>query len=98
MITLGDVWVLDPDVLRELPVAHWLPADCRPMSNADRGVVEAGGASLIAMSRFGQERFRDAGFGNALYVPHGIDFVDVGGSRRTGRRCGRRRGSARTRS
>jgi glycosyltransferase involved in cell wall biosynthesis len=74
VVTLGDVWVMDPGVLRELPVAHWLPADCRPMSNADRGVVEAGGASLIAMSRFGQERFREAGFGNALYVPHGIDF------------------------
>ena len=74
VITLGDVWVLDPNVLRELPLAHWLPSDCRPMSNADRGVVEAGGASLIAMSRFGQDRFRDAGFGDALYVPHAIDF------------------------
>jgi glycosyltransferase involved in cell wall biosynthesis len=74
VITLGDVWVLDPNVLRELPVAHWLPADCRPMSTADRGVVEAGGASLMAMSRFGLDRFREAGFGNALYVPHGIDF------------------------
>jgi glycosyltransferase involved in cell wall biosynthesis len=74
VVTLGDVWVLDPVVLRELPLAHWLPADCRPMSTADRGVVEAGGSSLIAMSRFGQERFVEAGFPNALYVPHGIDF------------------------
>jgi glycosyltransferase involved in cell wall biosynthesis len=74
VITLGDVWVMDPGVLKELPVAHWLPADCRPMSVADRNVVEAGGASLIAMSRFGLDRFRDAGFGNALYVPHGIPF------------------------
>ena len=74
VITLGDVWVLDHNVLRELPVAHWLPADCRPMSTADRGVAEAGGASLIAMSRFGQDRFREAGFGNALYVPHAVDF------------------------
>lgn len=74
VITLGDVWVLDPNVLRELPLAHWLPADCRPMSTADRNVVEAGGAHLIAMSRFGLDRFRDAGFGNALYVPHGIDM------------------------
>lgn len=74
VITLGDVWVMDPNVLKELPVAHWLPADCRPMSMADRGVVETGGASLIAMSRFGHDRFREAGFGNSLYVPHGIDF------------------------
>ena len=73
VITLGDVWVLDPNVLRELPVAHWLPGDCRPMSTADRNVVEAGGSRLIAMSRFGQERFRDAGF-PARYVPHAIDM------------------------
>jgi glycosyltransferase involved in cell wall biosynthesis len=72
VITLGDVRVLDPAVLRELPVAHWLPADCRPMSAADRQVVEAAGSQLIAMSRFGLDRFRDAGFRDALYVPHGI--------------------------
>ena len=74
VITLGDVWVLDPAVLRELPLAHWLPGDCRPMSTADRNVIEATGTSkLIAMSRFGQERFRAAGF-DARYVPHAIDF------------------------
>ena len=72
VITLGDIWVMDANVIRELPVAHWLPADCRPMSNADRGVAEAGGAQLIAMSRFGLERFKEAGFGNSLYVPHGV--------------------------
>jgi glycosyltransferase involved in cell wall biosynthesis len=74
VMTLGDVWVLDPGLLRELPLAHWLPCDCRPMSTADRGVVEASGAQLVAMSRFGLDRFRDAGFTNALYCPHAIDF------------------------
>ncbi len=74
VLTLGDVWVMDPGVLRELPVAHWLPEDARPMSFAVRGVVEAAGSHLVAMSRFGQARFRDAGFTNALYVPHAIDF------------------------
>ena len=74
VITLGDVWVLDAGLLSELPLAHWLPCDCRPMSTADRGVVEASGAQLVAMSRFGQDRFRDAGFPNALYCPHAIDF------------------------
>ena len=73
VITLGDVWVLDPNVLRELPVAHWLPADCRPMSTADRGVVEAAQPQLIAMSQFGQARFRAEGI-DAFYVPHGIDL------------------------
>lgn len=72
VITLGDVWVLDANVLQEIPVAHWLPADCRPMSTADRAVVDASGAQLIAMSRFGEEQFRNAGF-DPVYVPHGID-------------------------
>jgi glycosyltransferase involved in cell wall biosynthesis len=72
VITLGDVWVTDPNLLRELPIAHWLPGDCRPMSVADRAVVESSGAQLIAMSEFGLERFRRAGF-NALYVPHSVD-------------------------
>jgi glycosyltransferase involved in cell wall biosynthesis len=71
VVTLGDVWVLDPAVIRDLPAAHWLPSDCRPMSSADRGVAEAAGPQLIAMSRFGQERFRAAGF-DAAYMPHGI--------------------------
>lgn len=72
IITLGDVWVTDPNIMRELPVAHWLPCDCRPMSLADRSVVEASGAKLMAMSRFGHQRFTEAGF-DPLYVPHGID-------------------------
>lgn len=78
VLTLGDVWVMDPNVLRELPVAHWLPADCRPMSAADRGVVESAGSSLMAMSLFGLARFQEAGFGNAVYSPHGLDFSEWG--------------------
>lgn len=72
IITLGDIWVMDPHLLRQLPVAHWLPGDCRPMSLADRNVAEQTGAELIAMSEFGWERFKTAGH-RALYVPHGID-------------------------
>jgi glycosyltransferase involved in cell wall biosynthesis len=72
VITLGDVWVMDANLLRQIPVAHWLPSDCRPMSVADKAVVDASGAQLIAMSQFGQDRFKTAGF-PALYVPHGID-------------------------
>lgn len=72
VITLGDVWVMDPNLLREIPVAHWLPADCRPMSVADKSIVDASGAELIAMSKFGYDRFKTAGF-NPVYVPHAID-------------------------
>jgi glycosyltransferase involved in cell wall biosynthesis len=72
VITLGDVWVLDPSLLKQMPVVHWLPSDCRPMSLADRGVVNASGAKLMAMSRFGYENFLRAGY-DPVYCPHGID-------------------------
>ena len=72
VITLGDVWVLDPNLLKQLPIAHWLPSDCRPMSQADKGVIERSGAKLIAMSQFGYENFVKAGY-DPVYVPHGID-------------------------
>lgn len=90
IITLGDVWVMDPNILRELPVAHWLPSDCRPMSLADRGVVEASGAQLIGMSRFGYDRFCTAGF-SPVYVPHAIDttvFKPLANREELRRNCG----------
>jgi glycosyltransferase involved in cell wall biosynthesis len=73
IITLGDVWVLDANLLRGLPIAHWLPADCRPMSYVDKLEVVGAQAKLIAMSRFGHRSFTDAGFHKPLYCPHGID-------------------------
>ena len=73
IITLGDIWVLDANLLKELPIAHWLPADCRPMSHVDKLEAVAAEARVIAMSRFGHERFTDAGFMNALYCPHAVD-------------------------
>jgi glycosyltransferase involved in cell wall biosynthesis len=72
VITLGDVWVLDANLLKGLPIAHWLPADCRPMSFVDQAEVVSAGARLIAMSHFGYERFSEAGY-QPLYCPHGID-------------------------
>lgn len=76
IITLGDVWVMDHSLLRQMPVAHWLPSDCRPMSVADRSCVEASGAKLIAMSRFGYGNFTRAGH-DPVYCPHGIDTKDT---------------------
>lgn len=73
VITLGDVWVLDSNLLRQMPVTHWLPSDCRPMSVADRGVIDNSGAKLMAMSRFGYDNFLRAGY-DPVYCPHGIDI------------------------
>jgi glycosyltransferase involved in cell wall biosynthesis len=72
VVTLGDIWVLDPGILRQYPVAHWLPSDCRPMSLADRSCINQSGARLIAMSRWGYDRFCTAGY-RPYYIPHGID-------------------------
>lgn len=81
LITLMDAWVLDPARLAGMNVAHWLPIDAAAsatgisphLSAMDRRVLEAGGGRPIAMSQFGLKVLRDAGFGNALYVPHGVD-------------------------
>lgn len=74
-ITLMDVWVLEPDKLRDklkTPLACWVPVDHEP---APPKVIEffgRSGARPIAMSRFGERMLRDAGLA-PLYVPHGID-------------------------
>jgi glycosyltransferase involved in cell wall biosynthesis len=72
VITLGDIWVLNPGLLRELPLVHWLPSDCRPMSTADQAEATGAVAKLMAMSRFGFSRFVQAGY-DPVYVPHGIN-------------------------
>lgn len=73
VITLSDIWVIEPAHLKGLPVAHWMPVDCTPLSSADQICLEHSGAIPVAMSRFGQKMLTEAGF-DALYVPHGIDL------------------------
>lgn len=75
VITLMDAWVLSGSMLRDMPakVACWMPVDCAPLSLLDRQVLEASGATPIAMSEFGRKQLTEAGF-SPLYVPHGIDL------------------------
>jgi glycosyltransferase involved in cell wall biosynthesis len=72
VITLCDIWVLAPDVLAGLPVAHWLPVDCEPLSVADRICLDGSGAQPVAMSRFGQRMLHEGGFPGVPFVPHGL--------------------------
>jgi glycosyltransferase involved in cell wall biosynthesis len=70
VVTLMDVWVMDPSMAAELNMACWAPVDHEP---APPGVVKffvESGAVPIAMSRFGQAML---GRLDPLYVPHGID-------------------------
>lgn len=68
MITLFDAWVLKfPDIPY---VASWMPVD--HLTVPPDVLAWARSHYSIAMSRFGQEAFRDAGV-DARYVPHGVD-------------------------
>lgn len=73
LITLMDIWVLSPDKLRGLNVAHWMPVDCEPLGAMDRMCLSMSGATPIAMSQHGVRMLEDAGFDNVLYVPHCVD-------------------------
>lgn len=70
VMTLMDVWVLNPMMARELNMACWVPVDHEP---APPKVVEffiQSGAIPIAMSRFGEAML---GRLDPLYVPHAVD-------------------------
>ena len=87
VISLLDVWAADMEELRDtgIPVANWLPADCKPLSRMDRDHLEFYESAPIAMSRFGFDRITEAGF-YPLYVPHSIDCsVFTPGERETTR-------------
>lgn len=78
VITLMDVWPLDPGQVRGIreglgiPVAHWMPVDCDPLGAMDEKHLRQTGAIPVAMSRYGQSRLAAAGL-DPLYVPHGIE-------------------------
>jgi glycosyltransferase involved in cell wall biosynthesis len=81
VITLQDVWTwLDRSPrtgstiadYRGLRMAAWCPVEHDPMPINTVQALEAFGVRPIAMSRFGEDRMRQAGL-DPLYVPHGID-------------------------
>jgi glycosyltransferase involved in cell wall biosynthesis len=69
VVSLVDVFVLDPGIWRELNAASWVPVDHDPAPPAVLAFFAATGAVPIAMTRFGQEQLRDF---SPLYVPHGV--------------------------
>ena len=72
VITLMDVWVLDPQVWSGLDLACWVPVDHDPAPGPVVNFFKNSGAIPIAMARFGEKMLRDAGL-DPLYVPHAID-------------------------
>lgn len=72
VIALMDAWVLDPNRMRDIPLAVWVPVDHQPCPPRVADFFRLTGATPIAMSRFGEQMLRDEGL-NPLYVPHGIE-------------------------
>jgi glycosyltransferase involved in cell wall biosynthesis len=72
LLTLMDVWVVDPNAVKGLNVVHWHPIDCDPMSVGDKNSLMGSGAQSIAMSKFGKRKLEEAGF-QPMYAPHAID-------------------------
>ena len=70
VLTLLDVWVMDPNTIGQLNAASWVPVDHDPVPPAVARYFQESSALPIAMSRFGQEQLQDF---DALYVPHAVD-------------------------
>ncbi len=70
VLTLIDVWVLNPDVAAQVNMASWVPVDHSPPPPMVKAFFDRSGAIPIAMSRFGQQEL--AAY-DPLYVPHGVD-------------------------
>jgi glycosyltransferase involved in cell wall biosynthesis len=70
VMTLMDVWVLDPSVGRELNLACWVPVDHTPAPPKVVDFFMGSDAVPIAMSKFGE---RMLGRLDPLYCPHGVD-------------------------
>ena len=72
LITLVDVWVLAPDILKQAHTACWTPVDHDPAPPRVVDFFRKSGCWPIAMSRFG-ERALAAHDLAPLYVPHAVD-------------------------
>lgn len=70
VVTLMDVWVLDPLRMRHLNMACWAPVDHEPAPPMVKRFFAESGAIPIAMSRFGAEQLKEF---DPLYVPHAVD-------------------------
>ena len=70
VVTLMDVWVLDPKWMAQMNTAAWVPIDHEPAPQKVLDYFTASGAVPIAMSRFGE---RQLGRLDPLYVPHAVD-------------------------
>lgn len=70
VVTLMDVWVLNPQWMSQMNTVCWVPVDHEPAPPPVTDFLIQSGAVPLAMSRFGEQML---GRLDPLYVPHGID-------------------------
>jgi glycosyltransferase involved in cell wall biosynthesis len=70
VMSLMDVWVLDPNWCNQLNMACWVPVDHEPAPPKVVQFLIDSGAVPVAMSRFGEAML---GRLDPLYVPHAVD-------------------------
>lgn len=73
VVSLIDPFVLNPDIVGELPWVAWAPVDTSPVRPGNVAVLKRA-KQVWAMSRFGEARLKEAGLENVAYVPHGVDM------------------------
>jgi glycosyltransferase involved in cell wall biosynthesis len=71
-VALMDVWVLEPEMVKKIPLTSWCPVDHDPVPpRVVEGLIPF--TWIWAMSRFGEEQLKDYKYSQTVYVPHGID-------------------------
>jgi glycosyltransferase involved in cell wall biosynthesis len=71
VIVLSDAWALSPRMMALLNTVCWTPVDAEPLGAGLRSFFAESGARPVAMSRYGQRLFAEAGL-DAAYIPHGL--------------------------
>ena len=73
VISLQDVWLLDNWADKGFTWLPWTPIDCEQITPPVMKALEGCNTPLV-MSKHGEGLLRAAGWGNAQYVPFGVDL------------------------
>lgn len=72
IIPILDVWSLINPVLADFQIAAWTPVDHFPAPPSVAKFFHWSGATCVAMSRFGEKQFLEAGL-DPVYIPLAVD-------------------------
>jgi glycosyltransferase involved in cell wall biosynthesis len=72
VITLMDVWALDPGTLKGMRAFHWFPVDTDPLSALDDAFFRKAEGLPVSISQQGERLLSEAGF-KGVSVPYSYD-------------------------